>query len=248
MKIAVLGATGRAGSAIVAEARRRGHEVLAVVRDPQKAADRLGATVATLVKEPLVLTEADLDSVDAVVDALSVPWGSGRGYLHLDFATHLVSLLRNSDTLAVFILGSASLAMPGADHPMILDFPESAASQPWYDGALYQYYEYQFLQMNANVNWHFTKRSLSKWTSNELCCRQGYIAGGRRWTKPHYDRQHGLGNSGSVGTSNSNSRSNRCPRCGLAACAAIKKGNFATSRGDVRKVKVAFCHFCLVDY
>lgn len=48
MKIAVLGATGRAGSAIVAEARRRGHEVLAVVRDPQKAADRLGATVATL--------------------------------------------------------------------------------------------------------------------------------------------------------------------------------------------------------
>lgn len=153
MKIAVLGATGRAGSAIVAEARRRGHEVLAVVRDPQKAADRLGATVATLVKEPLVLTEADLDSVDAVVDALSEPWGSGRGYLHLDFATHLVSLLRNSDTLAVFILGSASLAMPGADHPMILDFPESAASQPWYDGALYQYYEYQFLQMNANVNW-----------------------------------------------------------------------------------------------
>ncbi len=36
MKIAVLGATGRAGSAIVAEARKRGHDVLAVVRDPQK--------------------------------------------------------------------------------------------------------------------------------------------------------------------------------------------------------------------
>ena len=30
MKIAVLGATGRAGSAIVAEARKRGHDVLAV--------------------------------------------------------------------------------------------------------------------------------------------------------------------------------------------------------------------------
>lgn len=153
MKIAVLGATGRAGSAIVAEARKRGHDVLAVVRDPQKAARRLGQTVPTLVKAPLDLSEADLDGVDAVVDALSVPWGSGRGYLHLDFATHLISLLRNADTLAVFILGSASLAMPGADHPMILDFPGSAASQPWYDGAKYQYDEYRFLQMTDNVKW-----------------------------------------------------------------------------------------------
>ncbi|QVI35284.1 NADH-flavin reductase [Lacticaseibacillus chiayiensis] len=153
MKIAVLGATGRAGSAIVAEAQRRGHEVMAVVRDAQKAASRLGQNVSTLVKAPLELTEADLDDVDAVVDALSVPWGSGRGYLHLDFATHLISLLRNTDTLAVFILGSASLSMPGADHPMILDFPESVASQPWYDGAKYQYYEYRFLQMTDNVNW-----------------------------------------------------------------------------------------------
>ena len=98
MKIAVLGATGRAGSAIVAEARKRGHDVLAVVRDPQKAARRLGQTVPTLVKAPLDLSEADLDGVDAVVDALSVPWGSGRGYLHLDFATHLISLLRNADS------------------------------------------------------------------------------------------------------------------------------------------------------
>ncbi|BAN73654.1 putative truncated NADH-flavin reductase [Lacticaseibacillus casei DSM 20011 = JCM 1134 = ATCC 393] len=59
MKIAVLGATGRAGSAIVAEAQRRGHEVLAVVRDTQKAASRLGQNVPTLVKAPLELTEAD---------------------------------------------------------------------------------------------------------------------------------------------------------------------------------------------
>ena len=48
MKIAVLGATGRAGSAIVAEARKRGHDVLAVVRDPQKAARRLGQTLSLI--------------------------------------------------------------------------------------------------------------------------------------------------------------------------------------------------------
>ncbi|WP_175265057.1 NmrA family NAD(P)-binding protein [Lacticaseibacillus nasuensis] len=36
MKIAVIGATGRAGSAIVAEALARGHQVVAVVRNAKK--------------------------------------------------------------------------------------------------------------------------------------------------------------------------------------------------------------------
>jgi uncharacterized protein len=43
MKIVVLGATGRAGSRIVAEALRRGHEVTGIARHPEKlsAAERL---------------------------------------------------------------------------------------------------------------------------------------------------------------------------------------------------------------
>ena len=36
MKIAVLGATGRTGRLVVTEARRRGHHVVAVVRDPAR--------------------------------------------------------------------------------------------------------------------------------------------------------------------------------------------------------------------
>ncbi|MEU8250038.1 NmrA family NAD(P)-binding protein [Nonomuraea sp. NPDC048916] len=36
MKITIFGAGGRAGRQVVAEARRRGHQVTAVVRDPAR--------------------------------------------------------------------------------------------------------------------------------------------------------------------------------------------------------------------
>jgi putative NADH-flavin reductase len=45
MKIAVLGATGRAGSRIVAEALQRGHEVTGIARNPEKLAPHARLTM-----------------------------------------------------------------------------------------------------------------------------------------------------------------------------------------------------------
>jgi putative NADH-flavin reductase len=45
MKIAIIGATGRAGSRIASEALRRGHSVTGVVRTPEKAATPQGMTL-----------------------------------------------------------------------------------------------------------------------------------------------------------------------------------------------------------
>ena len=42
MKIGILGGTGNAGRALVAEAIARGHETTAIVRDTGKAAEILG--------------------------------------------------------------------------------------------------------------------------------------------------------------------------------------------------------------
>ncbi|KZN96073.1 hypothetical protein AZI98_10735 [Aeribacillus pallidus] len=39
MKIAVIGATGKAGSLIVKEAKERGHDVTAIVRNASKVTD-----------------------------------------------------------------------------------------------------------------------------------------------------------------------------------------------------------------
>lgn len=45
MNIAILGATGRIGSRLLAEALRRGHQVTALVRDPSRLAPREGLSI-----------------------------------------------------------------------------------------------------------------------------------------------------------------------------------------------------------
>jgi uncharacterized protein len=56
-RVVVFGAGGRAGRAAVAESRRRGHEVTAVVRDPAKHGDLAGVR----------LVAGDVTDVDSVV-------------------------------------------------------------------------------------------------------------------------------------------------------------------------------------
>lgn len=62
MKIAVLGATGRAGSRIVAEALKRGHEITAIARTPEKSG---GA------RPNLVLKKGDANNPDALAKLIA---------------------------------------------------------------------------------------------------------------------------------------------------------------------------------
>ena len=47
-KIAIIGATGRAGSQLLEEALRRGHSVLAIARDPSALHGRAGVSQHTV--------------------------------------------------------------------------------------------------------------------------------------------------------------------------------------------------------
>ncbi len=72
MRIAVVGATGRVGRRLVAQALERGHQVVAVVRDPDALPDELQGRVearAADVLDPDAVVEA-LKGVDAVAAAL----------------------------------------------------------------------------------------------------------------------------------------------------------------------------------
>jgi len=60
MKIVLYGATGKAGSRILTELLNRGHEVVAIVRNPDKLAPNDGLTVQ----------QGDLSSVEAIAEAI----------------------------------------------------------------------------------------------------------------------------------------------------------------------------------
>lgn len=71
MKIAVIGANGKAGRLIVSEAVRRGAEVTAVVRS-----DNRSETPHVIQKDIMDLTKADLKDFDVVVECF---WCMGSG-------------------------------------------------------------------------------------------------------------------------------------------------------------------------
>ncbi|PRD13356.1 NAD(P)-dependent oxidoreductase [Pantoea coffeiphila] len=63
MKIAVVAATGRAGSTVLAELIGRGHDVIAIARDIRKLADNLPSNVS--------IVQDDLSSVDRLARIIS---------------------------------------------------------------------------------------------------------------------------------------------------------------------------------
>ncbi|MGA5816789.1 NAD(P)-dependent oxidoreductase [Kitasatospora sp. NPDC094028] len=78
--IAVIGANGTIGTAVVAEAAARGHEVAAVVRDPDRYR---GGAGAVRVERGDVLDPADVARVAAGRDVLVSAVGGGDGPGHL---------------------------------------------------------------------------------------------------------------------------------------------------------------------
>ncbi|MCE1115062.1 MULTISPECIES: NAD(P)-dependent oxidoreductase [Pseudomonas] len=68
-KIAIIGATGRAGSQLLEEALRRGHSVVAIARDPSKLQGREGVTVKALDAKDSAALQAAVSGCDAVLSA-----------------------------------------------------------------------------------------------------------------------------------------------------------------------------------
>jgi uncharacterized protein len=73
MKVAVIGATGKAGQRITAELLQRGHSVLAVVRTPEKVPTTKGIEVAKSDLSDVAQLVDVLNGADAVVSAYGPP-------------------------------------------------------------------------------------------------------------------------------------------------------------------------------
>ncbi|MBB3151597.1 hypothetical protein FHS16_001643 [Paenibacillus endophyticus] len=119
MKIAVIGATGRAGSRIVAEAKDRGHEVTAIVRDATKISNADGISV--LVKDVFELG-SELNAFDAVVNAFSAR--QGFEHQHVELINHLIRILKQSNDTTLYNVGGAGSLLVDEKGTRLLDTPK----------------------------------------------------------------------------------------------------------------------------
>jgi len=129
MKLVVFGATGNVGQRVVAEALRRGHQVVGVVRDP--AAVQAPDQRVKLVKGDA--TNADdiarvARGADAVVSAIS-PRPNARGLPAPSLSANsraLIKGLRDAKVKRVLYVGGASSleVAPGKALADLPDFPE----------------------------------------------------------------------------------------------------------------------------
>lgn len=121
MKIAVIGANGKAGRLIVSEAVNRGMEVTAVVRHENKSAAR-----QVIQKDIMDLTKDDLRNFDVVVNAFGV-WEVDKMYLHSEVLNHLSNLLSGSHIRLLIVGGAGSLYTDKNHTMMISDAPDFPA-------------------------------------------------------------------------------------------------------------------------
>ncbi len=151
MKIAIIGATGMAGTALYKESVSRGHEVTAIVRSKEKAVSLLGDGITVIEKDVFALTKSDLEGFDVIVNAFAT--APAKAYLHLDLAAKLVGMFRETESPRLFfILGAASLLDEGGK--LFLDtlktLPDVAA---WISIPTEAYKTLNFLRSIENVNW-----------------------------------------------------------------------------------------------
>lgn len=150
MKIGIIGATGHTGNALVNEALVRGHEVTAIVRNQQKAAEMFTPDTRILEKDVFALTFDDLKDLDYVIDAFA---SRDAAYQHLDLAAKLITMMRNQPKPHLFfILGAASLQEPDGT-PLLAKLLKTPGNEAWIDTPLQQSHEYAYLQWVKNVNW-----------------------------------------------------------------------------------------------
>ena len=150
MNIAVIGAAGKAGSLIAAEAKSRGYKVTAIVRPGSQ--DRLPPGYTVLEKSLYDLTTEDLKGFDAVIDAFgTASYGPGAEKLHVTSVEHLITVMEKLPDVRLLMVGGAgSLYTDETEKDLVLDtIPEAYRAVP---AAMAKAFE---KLKKSNINWTY---------------------------------------------------------------------------------------------
>jgi putative NADH-flavin reductase len=153
MKIALVGATGFVGSAVLAEAVSRGHEVTAIARHPEKVAALPGATAV----RADVLNDADLAAKlhghDVVIATYNPGWTNPNiRSEHLGGSQAITIATREAGVPRLLMVGGAgtSQTAPGVHIVDSEDFPAA-----YKEGALGAKEAAYWIEGETIVDWVF---------------------------------------------------------------------------------------------
>jgi putative NADH-flavin reductase len=149
VKIAIIGASGKAGQAILKESTSRGYQVTAIVRNNNKLSSQ---TVHQVIEKNVhALTQEDLKPFDVVVNAFaSAP---GHESEHVKVGRHLINLLENTETRLIVVGGAGSLYADEKTKTRLLD--TEAFPKEYLPIAQNQGKNLEDLRASENVNWTF---------------------------------------------------------------------------------------------
>lgn len=147
MKIAIIGATGFVGSGILSEALSRGHEVTAIVQNPQKLpSDAKLTPVKADVRDTKALT-ALIAGHDVVISAFNPSkdeHGSG--------GRSIIEAVKGSGVRRFLAVGGAG-TLEVAPGQRLVDQPDFPAE--WKDGSIKTAAFFDALRSETELNWTF---------------------------------------------------------------------------------------------
>ncbi|MBE9660542.1 NAD(P)-dependent oxidoreductase [Mucilaginibacter myungsuensis] len=160
MKIALIGATGYTGTAVLNEALSRGHQVTAIARNPDKI---------TVTNDNLTLKAVDIYDADALAEALtghdavssSFNAGWGNPDLYADFikgSETIQAATKKAGVKRLLVIGGAgSLYLP--DGSQLVDSTEFPAE--WKEGATAARDYLNILKNETKLDWTFLSPAIN---------------------------------------------------------------------------------------
>lgn len=153
MKVALIGPTGFVGSQVLNELLSRGHEVVALARDPSKLDARAGLTVVKADAKQADQVAAAVEGADAVVNAYNPGWSVPD--IHTEFLEGTRAIydgVKRAGVKRLLIVGGAGslYAAPGLQ---IVDTPDFPAQ--WKQGALAAREALNLIRLETSLDWTF---------------------------------------------------------------------------------------------
>lgn len=146
MKIAIIGASGKAGRVILEELAERGHALTAIVRD---AARTQHDTV--LERNAFALTTEELTDFDVVINAFGA--SPGNEHQHVDLGRHLIDQLRGTPTRLIIVGGAGSLYVDEEQTLRLADTPDFPSA--YLPTAKNQAKNLEDLRQTVDLHWTF---------------------------------------------------------------------------------------------